>query len=90
MDEKLKEKIFQSLSQTIKDSVTIAKKSYVETNTKGEPRYRHIKYNVSFKLIVPYDDRSAEIATEEVLDYITDKRQEVIKEYYAKLKNENK
>lgn len=81
MEEKLKEKIFKSLSQTIKDSFTINKKYYDKTNPEGKPIYRHIKYNVSFKLIIPYDDRSAEIATEEVLDYIKDKRQELIKEY---------
>lgn len=90
MDEKLKEKIFKSLSQTIKDSFTIDKESYDETNVDGEPRLKHIRYNISFNLIVSYNDMSAEIATDEVLYYIKDKRHELIKEYCAKLKNENK
>lgn len=90
MEEKLKEKIYKSLSQTIKDSFTIDKKSYDETNVEDEPRYKHIRYNISFKLIVPYNDTGAEIATDEILDYIKDKRYELIKEYCAKLKNENK
>lgn len=90
MEEKLKEKIFKSLSQTIKDSFTTQKVSYDETNHKSVPTYKNIDYNISFKIIVPYEDNSAEIATDEVLNYIKDRRHELIKEYYAKLKNENK
>ena len=90
MEEKLKEKIFKSFSQTIKDSFTIQKVSYDETNQKSVPTYKNIDYNISFKIIVPYEDNSAEIATDEVLNYIKDRRHELIKEYYAKLKNENK
>lgn len=79
----MKEKIEKCVGRTIKDSFFIQKRTTPESGL-GSEMYRRIDYTISFSIIEYSDSREVENATDEILQYIEDERNNIIKKLKQK------
>lgn len=77
MEGNLKDKIEKCVCKTIKDSFVIKKKTTPGSGL-GTKMYRVIDYTISFSIIEYSDSREVEEATDEILRYIEDERNNII------------